>query len=80
MRSHSELFDKLTSSFYNGYQIVPAALKDALLAAESPLDYQSCADLLREINDAQFHIVSNYDRETGCWVRDATCSLPLSTM
>lgn len=78
MRSHSELFDKLTNSSYNGYQIIPAALKAALLAAASPLDYQACADLLREVNDAQFDIVSNYDRETGCWVRDATSSLPLS--
>lgn len=45
-------------------------------SANGKSSYDQLADLLREVNDAQFGIVSSLN-ENNEWVRDATASLPL---
>lgn len=40
--------------------------------------YRDLSDLFREVNDAQFNIVSTRNNEENAWVRDATAALPLA--
>jgi hypothetical protein len=75
---HSQLFNDLVHSCKSGefseVWLDPEGVKQNF--ADEDFDYQAMSDLLREVNDAQFGIIStvNCDNE---WVRDATKGIPL---
>ncbi|ETO92700.1 hypothetical protein [Legionella oakridgensis] len=86
MRNHSELYqtedlirpvvvDAHTEHHLDGKKL------HAQLVADEPLGYEAMADLLREVNDAQFNIISTVvttpEGETQ-WLRDATRAIPLA--
>ncbi|WP_207384151.1 hypothetical protein [Legionella nagasakiensis] len=79
-REHSEVYktEGLVRSVEVGVHTEQRLNKDQLhawLRADEPLSYEAMADLLREVNDAQFNIVSKVVGDQ--WLRDATHALPL---
>ncbi len=76
--THSELFNTVTNE--EGSNQPPVTIRSDILLrfiSDGSISYGEYADLLREVNDSQFGIVSNLNPE-GHWVRDATASIPLS--
>lgn len=72
-REHSELFTALTQKIGEEFRLKP----HDLVAKLKETNYEALSDLLREVNDAQFGIVSTVDPKTHTWLRDATQAKPL---
>ncbi|STX51591.1 putative esterase with patatin domain [Legionella busanensis] len=85
MSNHSRLFVELTkdnkiiTSTHEEIQLNPYKVREKLNHSELNLQalYREIIDLLRETNDAQYDIVSTYNKEKNAWVRDATNAIPL---
>jgi hypothetical protein len=83
-RQHSDLFNtpnlvRSTDKAHSEQQLNPELLQ-TLINNEEPLSYEAVADLLKEVNDAQFGIVSKCvtsDDGEIQWLRDATLSIDL---
>lgn len=74
-QTHSTLFNDFFPPEENPPRRIPQeGIRDKL--AEG-ISYSEISDLLRESNDAQFGIVSVYDKDQNAWVRDATHAIPL---
>ncbi|NSL18190.1 hypothetical protein HRQ65_07320 [Tatlockia micdadei] len=69
-REHSELFKGLTQQVGHEFCLNPELVEESILEGE--INYGAMSDLLREVNDAQFGIVSTLDNDTNTWLRDAT--------
>lgn len=72
-QQHSAHFFNLTSNLDQQLD----ANKLSIALDNSAINYEEITDLLREINDAQFGIVSTFNQEKNEWLRDATKAFPL---
>lgn len=86
-KPHSLLYDDLVQEKtkgkpdeYTEQRLNPAELRTRLLTGDAPLDYEAMSDLLREVNDAQFGIVSTLEQrgKEVQWVRNATSAIPIA--